>query len=321
MTAYKQLTREQRYQISALKSAGHYQYQIAALVGVHPSTISRELRRHRTPRQRYAPKQAHDQALLRRRAKARPKISGSTWRQVEALLKDEWSPEQIAGRLCYEKRSKVSHESIYQHVYADKRAGGTLHLNLRCQKLRRKRYGTNSRRGLIPHRVGIGQRPKVVDQRRRIGDWEADTIIGRSQQGAIVSLVERRSKLTLLRRIERRSEALVTAASLALLRPHARRVHTITSDNGTEFCGHQQISAQLSAKFYFAHPYCSWERGLNENTNGLVRQYFPKTIDLRAISDDDVERVVEKLNHRPRKTLGYRTPHEVFFGKFIALTT
>lgn len=291
---YTQLTREQRYQISASKSAGHYQYQIATLVGVHPSTISRELRRNLTPHERYGPKQAHDQALKRRRAKAQLKISNPTWRKVEALLKAAWSPEQIAGRLSYEKQQSVSHESIYQHIYADKKSGGTLHKSLRCQKLRRKRYGTNSRRGLIPHRISIDKRPKVVDQKSRTGDWEADTIIGRSQQGAIVSLVERKSKLTLLRRVERKSEALVTAASLQLLRPHARQVQTITSDNGTEFCGHQQISAELSAKFYFAHPYCSWERGLNENTNGLVRQYFPKKTDFGTISDDEIKQVMEK---------------------------
>lgn len=318
---YTQLTREQRYQISALKSAGHYQYQIATLVGVHPSTISRELRRNLTPRERYGPKQAHDQALQRRRAKARLKISGPTWHKVMMLLKDEWSPEQIAGRLSYEKQQSVSHGSIYQHIYADKKRGGTLHKSLRCQKQRRKRYGTNSRRGLIPHRISIDKRPKVVDQKSRTGDWEADTIIGRSQQGAIVSSVERKTKLTLLQRVERKSAAAVTAASLKLLRPHARRVQTITSDNGTEFCGHQQISAELSAKFYFAHPYCSWERGLNENTNGLVRQYFPKKTNFSTISDDAVKQVMEKLNHRPRKTLGYKTPDEVFFGESIALTT
>lgn len=230
---YKQLTREQRYQISALKSAGQYQYQIATLVGVHPSTISRELRRNLTPSKRYGPKQAHDQALDGRRVKARPKTSGPVWLTVEALLKDQWSPEQIAGRLSYEKQPSVSHESIYQYVYADKRAGGTLYKHLRGQKLRRKRYATNSRRGLIPHRVSIDKRPEVVDQRSRTGDWEADTIIGRGRQGAMVSLVERKSKLTLLQRVERQSEALVTAASLQLLRPYARRVQTITSDNGT----------------------------------------------------------------------------------------
>lgn len=321
MTAYKQLTREQRYQISVLKSAAHSQSQIAQLLGVHKSTICRELRRNSLRRNIYGPRQAHDLATKRRLAKARPKVTSQTWQQVESLLKLDWSPEQIVGRLRYEQQGSVSHEAIYRYIYADKTRGGTLYQNLRCRKLRRKRYASSKRRIPILNRKSIELRPKIVEQKSRLGDWEADTIIGRGHCHALVSIVERKSKLTLLKKVEANTADQVAAASLALLRPIKDLVHTITSDNGREFCAHQRISTGLQAKFYVADPYSSWQRGLNENTNGLVRQYFPKKADFTAISDTDVKRVAEKLNHRPRKSLGYRTPHEVFFKRKVALTS
>ena len=320
--SYKQLTREQRYQISALKSAGHYQHQIARIVGLHQSTISRELRRNSGTRSIYGPQLAHSKALARRHAKVRTHIQPCTWQQVEALLEKQWSPEQISGRLKLEQKPTVSHERIYQHIYEDQRGGGTLYKHLRCQKLRRKRYASSKRRIPIPNRTSIDLRPQVVEQKKRIGDWEADTIVSKDQRGAILSLVERRSKLTRLKKVNKNGADEVSAAGIDLLRSMRSHVHTITSDNGREFCGHEQISKVLSAKFYFAHPYCSWERGLNENTNGLVRQYFPKKTDFSCVSDSEVKEVMERLNHRPRKTLGYRTPYEVFYRKKIyALTT
>jgi transposase, IS30 family len=319
--SYTQLTREQRYQIYALMKAGHHQTFIASVIGCHRSTVSRELRRNRGGRG-YRPKQAHEMAVARQRAADRPRIAEQTWRRIEALLRQEWSPEQVAGRLKLEGRPAASHEAIYQHIYADKRRGGTLHLSLRCRKVRRKRYGTHSRRGQIPNRVCIEARPAVVEAKRRLGDWEADTIIGRGHQSALVSLTERKSKLTLLRKVERRSADEVARASLALLGPLADKVHTITSDNGKEFAHHERIAAGLGARFYFAHPYASWERGLNENTNGLVRQYFPKKHDFTTVTDAEVARVTQRLNDRPRKTLGFRTPNEVFFKqRSVALQT
>ena len=318
---YKQLTRKQRYQIAALKSAGHYQHQIARLVGVHQSTICRELRRNSNQRRIYGPQLAHSKAVQRRCAKLHMRISASTWQQVEALIEKQWSPEQIAGRLKLEQHLSISHETIYQHIYADKRQGGTLYKHLRCQKLRRKRYACNKRRIPIQNRTSIDFRPKVVAEKKRLGDWEADTIIGKYQKGAILSLVERKSKFTLLQKVVKNRADEVSTASIRLLRRIRSPVHTITSDNGREFCNHERISKVLSAKFYFTHPYCSWERGLNENTNGLVRQYIPKKTDLRSISELAVKEVMNKLNMRPRKTLGYRTPHEVFFNKTYALTS
>jgi IS30 family transposase len=312
--SYTQLTREQRYQIYALKKAGQNQTQIAEIIGCHKSATSREVRRNRGGRG-YRPKQAHELSVARHRAAYRPRITAETWERVEALVRREWSPEQIAGRLRLERQPSASHESIYRHIYADKRRGGTLHLSLRCQKKRRKRYGQHSRRGQIPNRVCIEARPAVVDAKRRVGDWEADTVVGAAHRGAILSLAERKSKLVRLKKVERNTAEAVSAAGLALLGTMSARVHTITSDNGREFSHHERIAEGLGAKFYFAHPYASWERGLNENTNGLVRQYFPKRSDFSKITGRQVEKVMERLNNRPRKTLGYQTPNEVFFKR------
>ena len=182
----------------------------------------------------------------------------------------------------------------------------------RSNRKRKKRYGSPERRGQIPDRVSIDRRPKIVDARNRIGDWEADTVIGRNHKGAIVTLVERKSKYTLLRKINRKTSHAVNAAISEMVKGIKERFLTMTVDNGREFAGHKEISSRLNVDVYFAHPYHSWERGLNENTNGLLRQYFPKKTDLRKISDRKVEHVQHMLNNRPRKLLNFRTPYEVF---------
>lgn len=317
--SYTQLTHEQRYQIYALMKADFNQTEIASEIGVHKSTVSREVRRNQGQRG-YRPKQAQELAVARQQNRVAPRIQPATWQQVETLLAQQWSPAQIAGRLTLERQPSVSHERIYQHVYADKRAGGTLHLNLRSQKLRRKRYGCYDRRAQLQGRRSIETRPPIVEAKRRCGDWEADTLIGRGHRQAIVSLVERKSKFVRLQKVPRNTAELVGGAVCQQLQPLT--VHTITSDNGREFAQHQRIAEHLKADFYFAHPYSSWERGLNENTNGLVRQYFPKKSDFSKITDRQIDKVVERLNHRPRKTLGYKTPNEVFFKlPLVALTT
>jgi IS30 family transposase len=309
---YTQLTREQRYQIYALMKAGQNQTQMAVVVGCHKSTISRELRRNRGQKG-YRPYQADEFAYDRQCDAYRSRIAWETWQQVERLLRQEWSPEQISGRLKLEKQPTISHECIYLYVYADKRRGGTLYRHLRSQKKQRKRYSGYIRRGQIPNRTSIDKRPKIVASKGRFGDWEADTIVGARHKGGILSVVERKSKLTRLRKLESKRAAELKHTSIALLAPLAARVHTITVDNGKEFCDHELIATGLQARIYFAHPYASWERGLNENTNGLVRQYFPKKYDFDRITHRDVQHVEDQLNHRPRKTLGYRTPNEVFF--------
>ena len=309
---YRQLAREQRYQIYALMRAGHNQSQIAMVVGCHKSTISRELRRNRGLKG-YRPFQADELAYDRQCDAYRARIAWDTWQQVERLLREEWSPEQIAGWLKREKLPTVSHECIYLYVYAEKRRGGTLHRHLRSQKKQRKRYGGYIRRGQIPNRTSIDKRPKIVARKGRFGDWEADTIVGARHKGGILSLVERKSKLTRLRKLATKAAAEMKDTSIELLAPLLARVHTITVDHGKEFCEHELIAAGLQARVYFAHPYASCERGLNENTNGLVRQYFPKKYEFARISDQDLQQVEDLLNNRPRKTLGYRTPNEVFF--------
>jgi len=313
MTSYQQLTQDQRYQIHAFLKAGFSQASIARELRVDPSTISRELKRNRG-QCGYRPKQAQHLADLRRKAKDNPtRITSDTWQQVDTLLQQDWSPEQISGTLKQLGQPAVSHERIYQHIYTDKQLAGLLHPHLGCQKKRRKRYGKYDRRGQLPNRKSIDDRPAIVALKGRLGDWEADTIIGKNHQQAIVSLVERQSKLTRFAKVERNTEAAVKQAIVEMLTPLVDCVHTITSDNGREFAAHEAIAEALAADFYFAHPYHSWERGLNENTNGLVRQYFPKGSDFTMITDEQVQAVAERLNERPRKTLGYQTPNHVFF--------
>ena len=310
---YKQLTREQRYQIYALMKAGLFQTETAQVIGVHKSTISRERRRNRGLRG-YRPKQAQRFAEIRRAKAVTTRISPDTWILVERLVKNDWSPEQISGWLSREFQIMVSHESIYQFILKNKRQGGDLYLHLRCKKQRRKRYGSTNYRGRIPDRISIDQRPAVVDMRSRVGDWELDTIIGKGHKQALVSLTERKSRLTLIAKVKHKSAELVSQSIQRLLVPLASKVFTLTSDNGKEFARHQEIAKALRANFYFAHPYSSWERGLNENTNGLIRQYFPKKHDFTTITEKAISMVMNKLNNRPRKCLGFKTPNEVFFG-------
>ena len=279
MKRYAQLTQEQRYQIYALKKAGLSQCRIASLLGVHKSTISREIKRNRGQRG-YRPKQAQILAEQRRQSKHHSRITPETWQLIEAKLRLEWSPEQITGWLCLTGRPTVSHERIYQFVLADKKAGGKLYKHLRCQKQRKKRYGSRERRGQLPDRVSIESRPAIVESRSRLGDWELDTIIGKGHKQAIVSLTERKARLALIAKVDRKTATQVSSAIIRLLRPHAQKVLTLTADNGKEFAEHKDIAKSLETDFYFAHPYASWERGTNENMNGLIRQYFPKHLSL-----------------------------------------
>ena len=313
MRYYTQLTQEQRYQIYALMKAGLNQTEMAAIVGVHKSTISRELKRNRGLRG-YRPKQANQLATNRRLNKAKPRITSEHWDLIEQLLRQDWSPEQISLWLCQEKRLLISHEWIYQYVLENKERGGNLHCHLRCQKPRKKRYGSYSRRGQLPNRVPIDQRPAIVERRCRLGDWELDTIIGKGHKQAIVSLTERKSRLALIAKVPSKDAQSVKDAIVQLLEPLSDHVHTLTSDNGKEFARHELIAQALNADFYFAHPYASWERGLNENTNGLIRQYFPKSRDFTTITEQQIASVMDKLNNRPRKCLGMKTPNQVFFG-------
>ncbi len=318
MKHYTQLTEHQRYQIYALMKAEHKQFQIAVLIGVHKSTISRELTRNRGLKG-YRPRQAQLFRQARREARYQARIPTCLWTRVERWLREEWSPEQISDWLRKREGVRLSHEWIYQYLYQDKADGGELYRHLRCQKKRKKRYGSYQRRGTLVNQVSIDKRPKIVDRKTRIGDWEVDTVIGKGHQQALVTLNERKSMYTLIAHVKRRSATAVRQAIVRLLSHMKQSVHTITSDNGKEFAEHETIAQQLNARFYFAHPYASWERGLNENINGLIRQYFPKKMDFSTITQKQLNLVMKKLNNRPRKTLDSKTPHEVFFNINVAL--
>ena len=313
---YTQLTSGQRYQIEALLKVKTAKNEIAHTIGVHPSTIGRELKRN-TGLKGYRPKQAQSKTDKRRHQAVKAiKLTTTIIHLVNDKLQQDWSPEQISGWLKKQHQIAISHERIYQHVWTNKRQGGELHTHLRqSNKRRKKKYGGQDKRGQIRNRVSIDERPDCVTQKTRLGDWEIDTVIGQHHQGALVTLVERVSKFTLIKKVPSKHASQVSEATVALLTPYIDKTLTITADNGKEFAGHEGLAAQLNADIYFAHPYSSWERGLNENTNGLIRQYFTKGSSFETITDEDVERVMNKLNHRPRKTLNFKTPHEVFFDE------
>ncbi len=315
MRKYTQLTRGQRYQVRALIKAKFSQSEMAFFLRVHKSTISREIRRNQGHKG-YRPRQAHEKAVERRYAAVkRIKMTPAMIELVNHYICQDFSPEQVSGHLARKHLLSISHETIYKHIWSDKRNGGTLYKHLRrSNKKYRKRYGIKERRGRMKGRVSIDLRPSVVDAKSRIGDWELDTITGKNSKGLMITVVERKSKLTLIKRAPDKRSDDMAKAIIKLLRPYKDCVLTVTADNGREFSSHQKISKTLKADVYFAHPYHAWERGLNENTNGLLRQYFPKKLDFRTIDDKEVQHAMDRLNNRPRKTLGYATPIEAFLN-------
>lgn len=312
---YTHLAYEQRCQIYALLKRNFNKSQIAATIGVNQSTVSREILRNKGKRG-YRYKQAQARAICRRFKASSPprKMTPDITLYVEQMLRDfQWSPEQIAGRLHIIYGTKVSHESIYRYIWDDKKMGGTLYKHLRRSgKKYNKRSGKQAGRGLILGRIGIEERPVIVERKERVGDFEVDTIVGAQHHGAIVSLVDRKTKLTLLRLLPKATASETSKAIIELLEPIKDHIYTLTSDNGKEFAQHGYVTKELKAKFFFANPYRSCERGLNENTNGLVRQYFPKKCVFTKLTHSQVKKVEYLLNSRPRKLLKYRTPLEVF---------
>lgn len=304
---YTHLSQDERYQISALNQAKYSSRDIGEIVGRNHSTICRELRRN-AGLNGYRPKQAHQLAVaVATNSRNAPIICSEVWQQAEFWIQMDHSPEQVGAHL------NISHETIYRHIYEDKRQGGMLHTHLRHRLKRRKRYGSGrTKRGQIPQRIGIEQRPARVDARKQVGDWEIDTIMGANHQQCIVSIVERKTGFALIRKLGSKNAQLLAQAVLEMLNPYKHRVKTITSDNGKEFAAHAQISQELGCDWYFADPYCSWQRGCNENYNGLVRQYVPKKTKLSTVTDSDILQIQSKLNNRPRKRLGFKTPDAVF---------
>lgn len=313
MNHYNQLTQEQRYHIYGLQKAKKSQTYIAGAIGVHKSTISREIVRNGGDRG-YRPQQAHQRALNKRQqAKKHIKFTPELKKIVIEKISLDWSPDQISGYLKKEKVANISHERIYQFLLDDKKNGGMLYTHLRYSgKKRKKRYGSKDNRGQIKNKISIDDRPEIVEKKQRIGDWEGDTIIGKKQQKSIVTLVDRVSKVVRIGPVATKVSDVVAEIMVNLLSSMNRTTHTITLDNGKEFSNHEKISELLNVSIYFAHPYSSWERGLNENTNGLIRQYIPKGSSFDDISNERIKFIEDRLNNRPRKALKYLTPNEVY---------
>ena len=313
--SYKHLSLEERHYIEVSMKNERTLSEIGKELGRSQSTITRENARNKGLRG-YRHHQADCMANKRHEIKLKAiKLTPEIVDMIEGYIRQDWSPEQIAGRLEKEGIIKLHHETIYQYILSDKRSGGDLYTHLRHQnKTYRKRYGSahpRNRSG-IPNRTDIDDRPEVVNKRERVGDWEADTMIGKSHKGVFVTLDERKSKLRLALPVSSKKARDVTDAMLSLFSPVKHVVNTITFDNGKEFAYHEEVANAIQCKTYFAKPYHSWERGQNENANGLLRQYFPKSMELIDVTKRQVLDAVHKLNSRPRKCLGFKTPYEVF---------
>jgi len=321
---YQHLSNEERFYIHQAIREGKTKKEIAYRLGRHPSTISRELRRNMWPS---AYLYTYEWALyflrFRKRCKARKcyrKLNDELETKIIELLKQYLSSEQISGYLFRHHDISISHETIYRFIKSDPERKKELKPYLRQGKrLRRKKYGSIAKSSLIPNRRCIEYRPKVVEKKSRIGDWECDTVIGQDRKSVLVTLVDRKSLYTLTCKVTSKTAVAVSKAIIRMLLPYKDKVKTLTFDNGSEFCHHEKIAKALSAKTYFAHPYSSWERGINENTNGLLRQFFPKGTDFVQVTVNEIKAAMDNLNNRPRKTRKYLSPNEIFKGKFISL--
>jgi IS30 family transposase len=314
---YHQLTSGERYMLSALRTQGLNQSQIARQLGRHRSTICRELKRNSARFDgHYRPSKAIERTNGRRsRSRRNLHFTLHDLHQVDALLCKQWSPQQVSGHLRRHGVLRISHETIYRHIWDDKACGGRLYMHLRgARKNCRKRYGAHDSRGKLAGKRHISQRPASVQGRRRIGHWEIDTVVGKGSQHCIVSLVERKTGYVLIGKLEARTVQQLNRGTLRIARRHADQFATITADNGSEFHGYALIEQALELKFYFATPHHSWERGTNENTNGLIRQYIPKGVDMTTLTQHDCNVIATKLNTRPRRRLDYRTPQECFYA-------
>lgn len=309
----KHLTRKQRYTICVMKNQGCSQKDIALTIGKDKSVVSRELKRNCDMRsKKYDDDLAHRKYQQRQRNKPKHiRFTEDIKQMVDELLNKDYSPEQIAGRAKIEKKPCVSPERIYQYVWKDKKEGGTIckHLRRRGRKYR-KRGSAKDTRGIIKDRVDIDQRPAIVNEKQRLGDLEIDTVIGQNHKGALLTINDRVSSMTWIAKLDGKNADELAQKTIEVLNPYKNLLHTITADNGKEFAEHKTISSDLNVGFFFAKPYHSWERGANENMNGLIRQYFPKGTSFENISNTDVQRVQDILNNRPRKKLNFLTPNE-----------
>lgn len=310
---YKQLTSEQRYTISVLLQNRTKQKEIAKAINVSPSTVSREIRRNSGVRGRYNWETAQANAVqTKRRKPGNRSIDKDVMEETKHLLvTEQWSPEQISGVLAKDGKY-ISHETIYRMIRKDKAEGGTLYKHCR-HKLKRRARPVGGRRISIPNRTSISERPAEVDG-KRFGDFEMDTIVGRGNHGAIVTLIERSTSMLFMRKLKKGKNAKDLARTVIhLLSPFKEHVKSITTDNGTEFACHEMIGKSLGVTIYFADPYASWQKGAIENANGLIRQYVPKTETFEHVSHQQITKYSKKINIRPRKKFEFKTPHECFY--------
>jgi len=311
---YHQITPAERYTlVTLLRQVPRPSCaEIARLMQRHRSTIARELRRNGSRHDdSYRFGRAQEQANGRRsRSRRTSHFTTADWRLIAQLLRADLSPEQVSGLLWLEGRLHVSHETIYRYIWQDKRVGGDLYRRLRQRRKRRKRYGTREKRGRVSGKRHISERPAAVEARREFGHWEVDTVVGTGTKHCIVSLVERSTGFVLIGKLRDRTVASLNRRAIELIRNSAALFHTITADNGTEFHGYRAIEAATNVAIYFANPYHSWERGTNENTNGLIRQYLPKGTSMKTLTQSRCNQIARILNNRPRKRHGFLSPLE-----------
>ena len=313
---YTQITLQERYAIWTLRKLGLKPAAIARELGRHPGTIGRELRRNATRYDGSYRFQLADHYANGRRSRSRrnTQFTAEQWAFVEDLLREDWSPEQIAGWCARFDLLAISHETIYRRIHTDRANGGSLYTHLRVMtKNLRKRYGTYDSRGRLAGKRHISTRPAGAHNRSRFGHWEGDTVLGNTQHNAcVVTLVERKSGFIAIGHVTRRGASEVTARLRQLIDAQPRPVRTLTLDNGTEFHSYKKLEAVVDTKCYFATPHHSWERGSNENANGLIRQYLPKRASMEHLTQRDCQRIADKLNRRPRKRFGFRSPEELY---------
>ena len=315
--AYHQLSSDERYTIAALRWLGWNYSEVARYVGRHRSTISREVRRNSARLDgAYRAQKAIERTNGRRsRSRQNGHFTEGEFALVERKLREEWSPEQISGRLKRSGELSISHETIYIHIWRDKENGGQLYRCLRqATKLRRKRHNSYDRRGRLVGKRHISQRPAYIEKRRSVGHWEIDTVVGGESKDCVTTLVERKTGYALIGKLRNRNKFENSKRLKMLIRRVPDQFKTITADNGSEYHDYASVEDATGVKIYFATPYHSWERGSNENFNGLLRQYLPKRTTQAHITQGDCDRIAKRLNTRPRKRLGYRTPEECFFG-------
>jgi IS30 family transposase len=315
MNSKSHLTQDERYRIGAYSASGSKPAEIARLLGRDRSTIGRELRRNATTHDgAYRPEKAHSYATARkRRCRRGSQFSDQDMAKVATLLRSRWSPEQISGTLGNSGELQISIETIYRRIRWDKKAGGDLWKHTRIMsKFGRKRYGRKDSRGVLPGKRPITDRPVEVEGRQRIGHWEGDTVMGSDKRHCVLTLVERKTGYAIVKKLKARTKEEVTQAATKAIAEHCRRFKTITFDNGTEFHDYALLEERFPVKVYFAAPYHSWERGSNENFNGLLRQYLPKGMCMSKVTQAQCDYIADDLNNRPRKRLGFITPAKLY---------